>query len=72
MHEEEHAIRITWIKYGDCREAYERSARGGPETYSGQRYVVDFVGGLARRGGVVSKRGRTAMPGCCCRTAGST
>lgn len=41
--------RLTIVQYaGDFREASERLATGGTETYRGQRYTVDFVEGLAK------------------------
>ena len=39
---------VVFIQYGDYREAVERFAGGGPETYAAQRYSVDFVGKLAQ------------------------
>jgi glycosyltransferase involved in cell wall biosynthesis len=41
--------RLTIVQYaGDFREAAERLADGGPETYRGQKYTVDYVEGLAQ------------------------
>jgi glycosyltransferase involved in cell wall biosynthesis len=43
-------LRLTIVQYGgDYREAFERFARGGKETYHAQRYSVDVVGKLARQ-----------------------
>lgn len=42
--------RLAILQYaGDFREAFERFAAGGPETYKSQRYAVDTVGALATR-----------------------
>ncbi|MGY2077397.1 glycosyltransferase family 4 protein [Blastococcus sp. SYSU DS0828] len=38
---------------GDFREAAERLAKGGPETYRAQKYTVDYVENLANRLGDV-------------------
>jgi glycosyltransferase involved in cell wall biosynthesis len=39
--------RLTIVQYaGDFREASERLGKGGPETYRGQRYTVDYVHNL--------------------------
>jgi glycosyltransferase involved in cell wall biosynthesis len=44
------SLRLTIIQYaGDYREAFDRFARGGKETYHAQRYSVDLVGSLAQR-----------------------
>jgi glycosyltransferase involved in cell wall biosynthesis len=43
-------LRLTIVQYaGDYREAFERFARGGKETYYAQRYSVNMVGSLAQR-----------------------
>jgi glycosyltransferase involved in cell wall biosynthesis len=43
-------LRLTIIQYaGDYREAFDRFARGGKETYHAQRYSVNLVGLLAQR-----------------------
>jgi glycosyltransferase involved in cell wall biosynthesis len=43
-------LRLTIVQYtGDYREAFERFARGGKETYHAQRYSVNLVGHLAQR-----------------------
>jgi glycosyltransferase involved in cell wall biosynthesis len=43
-------LRLTIVQYaGDYREAFERLANGGKETYHAQRYSVDLVGSLAKR-----------------------
>ena len=43
-------MRLTIVQYaGDYREAFDRFARGGKETYYAQRYSVTFVGQLAQR-----------------------
>ncbi|MBQ0820529.1 glycosyltransferase family 4 protein [Microvirga sp. HBU67558] len=42
--------RLTIVQYaGDFREASERLSRGGPETYRGQRYTVEYVEKLTQR-----------------------
>jgi glycosyltransferase involved in cell wall biosynthesis len=42
--------RLTIVQYtGDYREAFERFARGGKETYHAQRYSLNVVGDLAQR-----------------------
>jgi glycosyltransferase involved in cell wall biosynthesis len=44
------SLRLTIVQYaGDYREAFERFARGGKETYYAQRYSVNMVGSLAQR-----------------------
>jgi glycosyltransferase involved in cell wall biosynthesis len=41
---------LTIIQYaGDYREAFDRFAKGGKQTYYAQRYSVNFVGSLAQR-----------------------
>ena len=43
-------MRLTIVQYaGDFREAFDRFAQGGKETYYAQRYSVNFVGTLAQR-----------------------
>jgi glycosyltransferase involved in cell wall biosynthesis len=43
-------LRLTIVQYaGDYREAFDRFAQGGKETYYAQRYSVNFVGTLAQR-----------------------
>jgi glycosyltransferase involved in cell wall biosynthesis len=43
-------LRLTIVQYaGDYREAFERLAGGGKETYYAQRYSVNLVGSLAQR-----------------------
>jgi glycosyltransferase involved in cell wall biosynthesis len=43
-------LRLTIVQYsGDYREAFDRFARGGQETYHAQRYSVNVVGSLAQR-----------------------
>jgi glycosyltransferase involved in cell wall biosynthesis len=43
-------LRLTIVQYaGDYREAYNRLAAGGKETYHAQRYSVDVVGSLAQK-----------------------
>jgi glycosyltransferase involved in cell wall biosynthesis len=42
-------LRLTIVQYaGDYREAFNRFAGGGKQTYYAQRYSVDFVGRLAQ------------------------
>ncbi|MDP7151103.1 MAG: glycosyltransferase family 4 protein [Paracoccaceae bacterium] len=45
---------ILFIQNGDYRDAYQRFARGGPETYRDQRRSVDYVAGLTTRGKVTT------------------
>ena len=40
-------MRITFVQYGDYREAWHRFERDGEETYAGQRYSVEQVRKLA-------------------------
>jgi glycosyltransferase involved in cell wall biosynthesis len=40
-------MRITFVQYGDYREAWKNFERGGGETYAGQRYSVEEVRRLA-------------------------
>ena len=43
-------LRLTIVQYaGDYREAFERFARGGKETYHAQRYSLNLVGSFAQR-----------------------
>lgn len=47
--------RITFVQYsGDFLEAANRLAVGGKETYRAQRYTVDYVQDLARKGAIVT------------------
>ena len=39
---------LTFVQFGDYREAYTRLTSGGPENYVAQRYSVDFVTELAK------------------------
>jgi glycosyltransferase involved in cell wall biosynthesis len=44
------SLRLTIVQFaGDYREAYERFAQGGNETYYAQRYSVNLIGSLAQR-----------------------
>jgi glycosyltransferase involved in cell wall biosynthesis len=44
------ALRLTIVQYaGDYKEAFERFAQGGKETYHAQRYSVNVVGSLAQQ-----------------------
>ena len=57
------ARRVTIVQYaGDFREAAERLAEGGPETYRGQRYTVEHVERLASRHDVTTVTGFTDQP----------
>jgi hypothetical protein len=48
--ERDKRLRLTIVQYaGDYREAFERFARGGKETYYAQRYSVNMVGSLAQQ-----------------------
>jgi glycosyltransferase involved in cell wall biosynthesis len=48
-------LRLTIVQYaGDYREAFDRFAKGGKETYHAQRYSVSLVGSLAERLDAVS------------------
>ncbi|MFZ3585426.1 glycosyl transferase, group 1, partial [Loktanella sp. DJP18] len=40
--------RLLFVQFGDFREAFERFAGGGPETYRDQEKSVGYVSGLAR------------------------
>ena len=40
--------RVTFMQFGDYRDAFLRFGSGGDETYYAQRYTVDFVASLAR------------------------
>jgi len=43
-------LRLTIVQYtGDYREAFQRFAQGGKETYHAQRYSVNLVGDLVQR-----------------------
>lgn len=42
-------MRITFVQYGDYREAWHEFERGGAETYAGQRYSVETVRQLVER-----------------------
>jgi glycosyltransferase involved in cell wall biosynthesis len=42
-------MRITFVQYGDYREAWHNFERGGDETYAGQRYSVEEVRRLAEK-----------------------
>ena len=47
-------MRVTFVQYGDFKEAHERFQAGGPETYYAQRHSVDFVNGLVGPGRSIS------------------
>jgi glycosyltransferase involved in cell wall biosynthesis len=42
-------MRVVFIQFGPYAEAFRNFAAGGAETFYGQRYSVDFVGGLAAK-----------------------
>ncbi|NEQ88464.1 MAG: glycosyl transferase family 1, partial [Moorea sp. SIO2I5] len=43
-------MRLLIIQYaGDYREAFERLANGGPETYYAQKYSVDSVAEIGKQ-----------------------